>query len=76
MPELEIYLELFKSAFGQTPHDWLTACRVERAKFLLARTDLPVTEVCLAVGYESLGTFSSWFRRCTGRTPRAWRRPG
>jgi AraC-like DNA-binding protein len=56
-----------------TPHEYLSACRVERAKFLLERTELPVTEVCFAVGFESLGSFSSWFARVTGSSPRAWR---
>jgi len=68
------FLRSFKAAFGLTPHDWLTACRMERARFLLARTELPVTSVCLMVGYEGLGTFSSWFRQRTGLSPRAWRR--
>lgn len=63
----------FRAAFGQTPHDWLSACRVERAKFLLARTELPVTEICFAVGYQSVGSFSTWFQRLTGLAPRAWR---
>ena len=68
------FLRTFKAAFGETPHAWLTACRVERAKFLLARTDLAVTEVCLSVGYEALGSFSTWFQRRTGQSPRSWRR--
>ena len=67
------FLRAFKTAFGETPHDWLAACRVERAKLLLARTELPVTEVCFTVGYEGLGSFSAWFRRLTGHSPRAWR---
>ena len=49
------------------------ACRVERAKFLLERTELPVTGICFSVGFESLGSFSSWFTRLTGSSPRAWR---
>jgi AraC-like DNA-binding protein len=67
------FLRVFKAAFGTTPHEYLSACRVERAKFLLERTELPVTEICFAVGFESLGTFSSWFARITGSSPRAWR---
>jgi AraC-like DNA-binding protein len=63
----------FKAVFRLTPHEYLSACRVERAKFLLERTDLPVTEICLSVGFESLGSFSSWFSRLTGVSPRAWR---
>jgi AraC family transcriptional regulator len=67
------FLRTFKTAFGVTPHEWLAACRVERAKFLLARTDLPVTEVCFAIGYEGLGSFSAWFLRHARCSPRAWR---
>jgi len=48
--------------------------RIERAKQLLAREDCPVTEVCLSVGYESLGTFSSLFRQVVGRSPSEYRR--
>ena len=63
----------FKALFRATPHEYLSACRIERAKFLLERTKLPVTEICFAVGFESLGSFSSWFRRFTCSSPRAWR---
>ncbi len=68
------FLRGFKAAFGMTPHEYLSACRVARAKFLLERTGLPVTEICFEVGFESLGSFSSWFTRLTGASPRAWRR--
>ena len=68
------FLREYQAAFQMTPHDYLCACRVERAKFLLERTELPVTEICFDVGFESLGSFSSWFSRRTGMSPRAWRR--
>jgi len=67
------FLRGFKAVFRMTPHEYLSNCRVERAKFLLERTELPVTEICFSVGYESLGSFSSWFSRLTGSSPRAWR---
>jgi AraC-like DNA-binding protein len=67
------FLRVFKALFRVTPHEYLSACRVERAKFLLERTELPVTEVGFAVGFESLGSFSSWFARGTGSSPRTWR---
>jgi AraC-like DNA-binding protein len=67
------FLRGFKAVFRTTPHEYLSACRVERAKFLLERTELPVTEICLSVGFESLGSFSSWFTRLTGSSPRSWR---
>jgi len=68
------FLRGFKAVFRMTPHEYLSTCRVERAKFLLERTELPVTEICFSVGFESLGSFSSWFTRLTGFSPRAWRR--
>jgi AraC-like DNA-binding protein len=67
------FLRGFKAAFRATPHEFLTACRIERAKFLLERTELQVTEICFDIGFESLGTFSSWFRRIAGVSPRQWR---
>ena len=68
------FLRGFKAVFRVTPHEYLSACRAERAKFLLERTDLPVTEICFSVGFESLGSFSSWFTRFTGVSPRVWRK--
>jgi AraC family transcriptional regulator len=62
----------FTQAFGVTPHQTLTRHRLERAATLLA-TGQPVTDVCLAVGFESLGSFSSLFRRHYGVSPRAYR---
>jgi len=67
------FLRGFKAVFRMTPHEYLSVCRVERAKFLLKRTELPVTEICFSVGFESLGSFSSWFSRLAGVSPRAWR---
>jgi len=65
---------MFARAFGETPHSFLTRMRIERARKLLASEHLPVTEVCLAVGYESLGSFSTLFRAQTGMTPIEFRR--
>ena len=59
---------LFRSTFGQTPHDFLTRLRLDRARQLLA-SERSVTEVCFEVGYESLGTLSSKFRARFGRSP-------
>jgi transcriptional regulator GlxA family with amidase domain len=56
-----------------TAHEHISRCRVERAKFLLERTELPVTQICFETGFESLGTFSAWFSRVTGKSPRMWR---
>jgi AraC-like DNA-binding protein len=68
------FLRVFKQFFGQTPHQYLTEKRLERARFLLAHSDQPVTEICLEVGFESLGSFSSLFRRSTGLSPRDYRK--
>jgi AraC-like DNA-binding protein len=64
----------FKAAFGETPHQYLLTRRLERAKHLLAVTELSVTEVCLEVGLTSLGSFSASFKRVVGVTPREYRR--
>ena len=66
-------LRVFRSAFGQTPHQYLNRCRIERAKFLLAQTRIPVTAICLECGFTSLGSFSSLFARECGISPRKWR---
>ncbi len=63
----------FAATFGETPHRYLQRRRIERAMTLLRDHDRSVTEVALAVGYDSLGTFSRTFREVTGRTPSAFR---
>jgi transcriptional regulator GlxA family with amidase domain len=63
----------FRAAFGETPYSHLMTRRIERAKALLRRGDLTVTEVCFAVGCTSLGSFSSRFTELVGETPSAYR---
>lgn len=63
----------FKAAFGETPHQYLMSRRMERAKALLRSSDRSVTEICLAVGFTSLGSFSSQFRRLVGDSPTEYR---
>ncbi|WP_221347985.1 helix-turn-helix transcriptional regulator [Streptomyces beigongshangae] len=63
----------FRAAFGETPYGYLMTRRIERAKALLRRGDLSVTEVCFAVGCASLGSFSSRFTELVGETPSAYR---
>src|SRR3712207_1934598 len=63
----------FRAAFGETPHQYLLRRRMERAKALLRAGELSVTEVCLAVGFTSLGSFSNAFRRYVGVSPTAYR---
>jgi transcriptional regulator GlxA family with amidase domain len=60
---------LFTATYGQTPAAHLTERRIERAQDLLRSTNLSVTEVCFAVGYSSLGSFSSRFTQIVGETP-------
>ncbi len=63
----------FAAAYGETPAAYLTRRRVERAKSLLRTANLTVTEVCFLVGFESLGSFSSRFRRMVGISPSEYR---
>src|SRR5690348_2209754 len=63
----------FKEAFGETPHQYVLSRRVERAQELLRNTDRSVTDICLDVGFQSLGSFSSAFHRVAGMTPTAYR---
>ncbi len=70
------FIRTFRATFGETPHRYLQRRRVERAMFLLRSTDRSVTDVCMAVGFSSLGTFSRVFRDVVGEPPSAHRRRG
>jgi AraC-like DNA-binding protein len=63
----------FRTTFGETPHRYLQRRRVERAMELLRETERSVTEICLDVGFNSLGTFSRTFREVVGESPSAYR---
>ena len=63
----------FRATYGETPYAYLMTRRIERAKALLRRGDLSVTEVCMAVGCTSLGSFSERFTELVGETPTAYR---
>jgi transcriptional regulator GlxA family with amidase domain len=63
----------FRAAYGETPYSYLMTRRIERAKALLRGGRLSVTEVCLAVGCTSLGSFSARFTELVGETPSAYR---
>src|SRR5256714_11993084 len=67
------FIRTFRATFGETPHRYLQRRRVERAMFLLRESDRPVTEICLDVGFASLGTFSRTFRGIVGEAPSAYR---
>lgn len=63
----------FRVAYGETPYGYLMTRRIERAMALLRRGDLSVTEVCVAVGCTSLGSFSARFTEIVGESPSAYR---
>lgn len=63
----------FRAAYGETPYCYLMTRRIERAKALLRRGDLSVTEVCVAVGCTSLGSFSASFTKLVGVPPSEYR---
>lgn len=64
----------FKQAFGVPPHRYLLTRRIEQASTLLRDTDLPITDIAFATGWESLGTFGRIFRDITGKSPSVLRR--
>jgi AraC-like DNA-binding protein len=67
------FIRSFRAVFGETPHRYLQRRRVERSMFLLRETDRSVTDICLDVGFASLGTFSRTFREIIGQTPSDYR---
>ena len=70
------FIRTFRATFGETPHRYLQRRRVERAIFLLRATDRSVTDICLDVGFNSLGTFSRTFQEIVGQAPSAYRQRG
>ena len=70
------FIRTFRDTFGETPHRYLQRHRVERAMFLLRATDRSVTDICLDVGFNSLGTFSRSFRDIVGESPATYRQRG
>ena len=68
-----LFSRRFREAYGQTPYSYLQARRVERAMSLLRYGGMSVTDTCMAVGFTSLGSFSSTFTRLVGEPPSAYR---
>src|SRR5512132_1916026 len=69
----DLIARAFAAAYGETPRWYLTRRRIERAKTLLRTANLSVTEVCLLVGFSSLGSFGSRFRDVVGQSPTDYR---
>jgi|SRR5262245_16326386 len=67
-------LRSFRAAFGETPKEFLTRLRLDRARHLLTVTGRSVTEICFDVGFSSLGSFSTLFKRHVGWSPAEFRR--
>ncbi|HKR05557.1 MAG TPA: AraC family transcriptional regulator [Bacteroidia bacterium] len=65
------FIRLFKKIYGKTPHQYLIVVRIEKSMQLL-RTNIPVTEACYAVGFESVSSFSGLFKRIVGMMPSAY----
>ena len=68
------FLRVYKQTFQETPHEFLTRLRIEKAKTLLARGSHNVTEACFEVGFSSLGSFSTLFNHRVGLSPAEYRR--
>lgn len=66
-------LRMFRQVYQETPHQYMTKLRIERAAYLLAHTDSSVTDICLDLGFDSPNTFSLLFRRYQGVSPRGYR---
>ncbi len=67
------FARLFKSTVGVSPHQYLTKQRIQRAQFLLARSDLSITTVATDLGFDSSSHFAAAFRQAVGVTPSAFR---
>lgn len=68
------FIHQFEAVFGCTPHQFRIAARLDQAKRLLASGECSVTDACMAVGFSSLGSFSTLFLHRVGETPSAYRR--
>jgi AraC-like DNA-binding protein len=67
------FVRRFRDAYGETPGQYLARRRIERAQELLRSANLTVTEICMLVGFASLGTFCTRFKRQVGMTPTEFR---
>jgi transcriptional regulator GlxA family with amidase domain len=67
------FIRIFRHVYKQTPHQCLVMHRVDKAKHLLRSTDLSITDICFEVGFQSVGSFSTLFRKTTGLSPSSYR---
>ncbi|WP_207945900.1 helix-turn-helix transcriptional regulator [Actinomadura sp. 7K534] len=67
------FVRLFRDVYGETPGAYLARRRIERAQDLLRNANLTVTEICMLVGFTSLGTFCTRFKEQVGMTPTEFR---
>ena len=67
------FVRVFDETTGTTPHHFLSCLRIQRAKELLLKSGTPITEICMEVGYNSLGTFSTTFSQLVGLSPQEFR---
>jgi len=67
------FIRCFRMTYGETPMRYLTRRRIERAQDLLRAANLTVTEICMVVGFSSLGSFSAKFSQLVGESPTAYR---
>lgn len=67
------FIRLFKQAYHKTPHQYLVTLRIDYAKKLLSQSECNVTDVCFQIGFESVGTFTTLFKKMNGVTPTAFR---
>lgn len=67
------FCRLFKQSTGITPHQYLTQCRIKRAKQLLSKTKLTITEIAFEIGFKNHSSFSRLFRKYIGTTPKSFR---
>jgi len=70
------FIRSFKEVFSETPHRYLQRRRIERAMYLLRTSDSSVTDICMAVGFSSLGSFSRTFSEIVGESPSKFRKRG
>ncbi|HKS45162.1 MAG TPA: helix-turn-helix transcriptional regulator [Amycolatopsis sp.] len=70
------FIRVFRATFGETPHRYLQRRRIERSMSLLRETTRSVTDICFAVGFTSLGTFSRTFSEIVGQSPSEYRASG